>query len=128
VHDADEKHRTSTATRRAAALIVLALFVTLAFLGWRVLGTSSLTISAVAKPSEHRLKSPKPHPASLRIHVTGWLDGQATLQSPHREATVVGPGPVEWRAGGDFTDPECVLRYAPRGATMGQLTVEFRFD
>ncbi|HUR38239.1 MAG TPA: hypothetical protein VM222_02045 [Planctomycetota bacterium] len=126
--DPEEKHRASTATRRTAVLIVLALFVALAFLGWRVLGTSRLTISAVAKPSEHRLKSPKPHPSSLRIHVTGWLDGQATLQSPHREATVVGPGPVEWRAGGDYYEPEGVLRYAPRGATVGQLTVEYRFD
>jgi len=128
VTDPDEKHRPSTATRRTAALIVLALFVTLAFMGWRVLGTSHLTISAVAKPSEHLLKSPKPRPSSLRIHVTGWLDGQATLQSPHREATVVGPGPVEWRAGGDYYEPEAVLRYAPRGATAGQLTVEYRFD
>jgi uncharacterized protein (DUF58 family) len=128
VQDPDEKHRTSTAPRRTAALILLALFVTLAFLGWRVLGTSRFTISTVAKASEHRLKSPKAHPSSLRIHVTGWLDGQATLQSPHREATVVGPGPVEWRAGGDFTDPECVLRYTPRNATVGELTVEYRFD
>jgi hypothetical protein len=40
----------------------------------------------------------------------------------------VGPGPVEWRAGGDYYDPECVLRYTPRNATVGQLTVEYRFD
>jgi len=128
VQDPDEKHRTSTATRRTAALIFIALSATLGFLGWRVLGTSRLTISAVAKPSEHLLKSPRPHPTSLRVHITGWLDGQATLQSPHREATVVGPGPVEWRAGGDYHSPEAVLRYAPRGATTGQLTVEYRFD
>jgi hypothetical protein len=126
--DESHEHTPTPASYRTTALIGLTLFVTFAFLGWRVLGTSRLTISNVSKASEHRLKSPKPHPSSVRVRVTGWIDGQATLQSPHREATLVGPGPVEWRAGGDFYDPECLLKYTPISTQVGHLTVEYRFE
>lgn len=116
------------ATRRTAAFVILAMFVTLAWFGWRVGRTSRLSIVTVGKPGEYRLASARPNPSALWIHVSGWIDGRASLEIPGRASQPLGPGSVEWKLGCDWTEAACVLKYVPTSATTGRLEVEYRFD
>jgi hypothetical protein len=127
VIDPSEEPRTP-ARRRTAAFVIVAMAVTLAWFGWQVYRTSRLSIIAVSKPGDYRLTSPRKDVSKLWVHVNGWIDGQATLEIPGRAPQPVGPGNVEWKIGCDWSQADCILKYAPSSATTGRLEVEYRFD
>ncbi len=112
---------------RTAVFVVIALTMTILMLGWQVLRTSTLKVDNVTRPAELRLTTAKKQPDNLSVHVTGWIDGTATLALAGSTPTQVGPGNVEWRRDGDFYSSEAVVNYVPRNVTTGHLTVEYRF-
>lgn len=117
------------ASHRTAAFIMIAMTVTLAFYGWQTLRTRQLSITTVSKPGDYVLTASRKLPSSRWIHVTGWLDGPATLEVSDGPGPVtVGPGNVEWKTAGDWHDVNCTLKYTPAGATTGRLTVEYRIE
>jgi hypothetical protein len=108
--------------------ILIAITVTTAYFGWQALRTSELSITSISKPGDYRLASSKPHPSSRWIRVTGWIDGLATLEVPGLSPASIGPGSVEWKGAGSWDAGDCVLKYTPRTATMGKLTVAYRIE
>jgi hypothetical protein len=125
--DPAEEHRKPTNPRRAV-FILLCMAVTIALFGLQVLKTSTLTISAVGKAGEYRLTGHQLHPTRLRVHVTGWLEGQATIGIPGQPAATIGPSNVDWTYSGAWVEQDCLLKYTPKTATMGSLSVEYRID
>ena len=116
------------ASKGRAAFILLCLFVTLVLFGMKVLWTSRLKIAAVSKAGEYRLAGTNLHPTRLRVHVSGWIDGQATLTIPRHDPAPIGPGAVEWRFSDAWAEPECLLKYSPGTVTLGSLEVEYHLD
>jgi len=127
VHDSFEDAK-KPASHRTAVFILIAMSVTIAFFGWQALRTSQLSITSISKPAEYRLASTTPHPSRRWIRVTGWIDGQATIDVPGQESATIGPGGIEWRCAGSWEAGDCVLKYTPRTAKTGKLTVEFRIE
>jgi hypothetical protein len=126
----DDSHEDANkpASHRTAVFILIAMTVTIAFFGWQALRTSQLSITSISKPGDYRLVSSKAHPSKRWIHVTGWIDGLATLEIPRLESATIGPGSVEWKGASDWDAGDCVLKYTPRTATMGKLTVDYRIE
>ena len=116
------------ASHRTAVFILVAMFVGTAYFGWQVYRTSRLSIVAVSKPAEFRLKASREHPTAFWIRISGWIDGQGQVEIAGRPPELLDAGNVQWRLKGDWTEPECVLKYTPKGATMGRLEVEYRID
>jgi hypothetical protein len=127
VIDPSEEPRTP-ARRRTAAFVIVAMAVTLAWFGWQVYRTSRLSIIAVSKPGEYRLTSARKDVKLLWIHVSGWIDGSASVEIPSGPPQWLGPGNVEWKMRREGVAPECILKYTPKSATTGRLEVEYRFD
>jgi hypothetical protein len=127
--DEVHEHTRKPTSPWTAVLTLAAVFVAVAFFGWQTLHTRQLTISSVSKPGEYTLICPRSSPSSRRIHVTGWIDGKATLEiTGGLGPESIGPGNVDWKTGGDWYAGDCVLTYSPGTATTGKLTVEYRFD
>jgi hypothetical protein len=127
VIDPSEQPRPPT-RRRTAAFVLVAMVVTLTWFGWQVYRTSRLSITAVGKPGDYRLTSSRKGASAIWLHVSGWLDGTASLELPGRASQLLGPGNVEWKLRHEWSETECVLKYAPKTATTGRLEVEYRFD
>jgi len=128
VIDPSEEPRTP-ARRRTAAFVIVAMAVTLGWFGWQVYRTSRLSIIAVSKPGEYRLTSSRKGVTLLWIHVSGWIDGTASVEmAPYGPSQSLGPGNVEWKISREWTNPDCELKYTPKSATTGRLEVEYRFD
>ena len=126
-HDpAEESHQ--PAPRRRAVFILVCIFITLVLLGLQVLWTSRVKVSAVTKPAGVRLTGRSLHPTRIRIHVTGWIDGQATMTVPRQDPVTIGPGNIEWKYSGTWAEPECLLQYTPLTVTMGSLEVDYTLD
>jgi len=63
------------------------------------------------------------------IHVTGWIDGTATLELPGGAGPVtLDAGNVEWKLSGDWTQGDCILKYLARDRADRTLTVEYRIE
>jgi hypothetical protein len=127
VHDPHEEPK-KPASHHTAVFILIAMVVTIAWFGWQTLRTHTLTITSVSKPGTYVLEASRPRPSSRRVHVTGWIDGRADLQVGSDAAVSVGPGTVEWKTAGDWVEGDLVLKYTPRGTTLGKLTVDYRID
>jgi hypothetical protein len=104
------------------------LFITLVIFGLQVLRTSKAKISAVTKPGEVLLAGTTLHPTHLRVHITGWIDGAATIAVPGHDPSTIGPGNIEWKFSEAWGDPTCLLKYTPSTVTMGSLEIEYRID
>jgi hypothetical protein len=104
------------------------MFVTLVIFGLQILWTSKVKISAVTKPGEVLLTGTQLHPTRLRVHITGWIDGQATIAVPGHDPSTIGPGNIEWKFSAAWVEPTCLLKYTPSTVTMGSLEVEYRLD
>ncbi len=126
--DESHGHPKKPTSHRTAIFILVVTFVAIAYFGWQTLQTRRLTISSLSKPGEYRLTGPELHPTRLRVHVTGWLEGQATIAIPGQQAATIGPGNVDWTWSGPWKEPDCLLKYAPKTATMGSLSVEYRIQ
>jgi hypothetical protein len=126
--DEAHEHTKQPTSHRTAVFILVAVSVAIAYFGWQSLKTSTLRISAVSKPGEYRMMGGPHHPTRLRVHVTGWLEGQATIGIPGQEAATIGPGNVDWNHSGAWVEPDCLLQYTPKTATMGSLTVDYRIE
>lgn len=122
----DEPKRPTS--HRTAVFILIAMFIGTGFLGWQVLRTSKLAITAVTKPGEYRLPGSVPKPTHLRVHITGYLDGQATVEIPGQPPRTLGPETVNEKWSLDWTTPDCLLKYTPKTVTLGRLEVEYRID
>jgi hypothetical protein len=127
VHDPNEAPK-KPASHRTAVFILIAMTVGIAWFGWQTWRTASLSITTVSKPGEYPLPPPRKPAAAYWVHVTGWIDGQATIELPSNAPATIGPGNVEQRLTGALHDPQCILKYTPRGTSMGRLLVEYRFD
>jgi len=126
IDPSEESH--SPAPRRRAVFILVCIFITLVLLGLQVLRTSRVKISAVTKPAGIRLTGHTPHPTRVRIHVTGWIDGQATMTIPRQDPITIGPGNIEWKYSGAWAEPDFFLQYTPLTVTMGSLDVDYTLD
>lgn len=123
------EHPAKSTSPRKAVLVLVAMFVLIAFFGWQTLHTRQITITSVSRAGAYTLVCPRTAPSSRRIHVTGWIDGKATLEiTEGLGPETIGPGNVDWKTGGDWYAGDCLLKYSPGTTTMGKLTVEYRFD
>jgi len=116
------------ASHRTAVFILVAMFVGTAYFGWQVYRTSRLSIVAVSKPAEFRLKASREKPSTFWIRISGWMDGEAQVEIAGRAPAMIGAGNVQWRLSGEWTESECVLKYTPISAKLGRLEVEYRID
>jgi len=128
VDDPHEHAPKKPTSPRTAIFILIAIFVSIAFYGWQALRTRQLTITSISKAGEYPLTLSRTPPSSRWIHVSGWIDGTATIQLNGEDPVTIASGNVEWKTAGDYTDRDCVLKYKPGTAKMGKLTVEYRVE
>jgi len=128
VDDSHEHAPQKPTSHRTAVFILIAITVSIAFFGWQALRTRQLTISSISKPGEYRLTCSRTPSSSRWIHVSGWIDGKATIRLNGVDPAAIGPGNVEWKTSSDWHEGDCMLQYSPGTAVMGKLTVDYRIE
>lgn len=96
----------------------------------------TLTISDVARPSVVSLMTEGQNSTSIRVEITGTIEGESLLEWNCRPDTAacalqekIGPGKVAKQLGGDWYSPNFVLKYTPlaSGVRSGTLQIRYRF-
>jgi len=112
----------------AAILIATLLFAGKSFSGGSIIEIKDVTKEQIITLAE--LEKPK-GVHSIRIEITGHIDGSATIQRAYEDKKMYGPeiisGNVNLHLGGDWYGDKCLIIYKPSGVTAGSLKIRYKF-
>lgn len=67
----------------------------------------------------------------LRLKITGYIDGSATIQRAYEDKKMYEPkmisGNVNLNLGGDWYNDKCLIIYKPSNVTSGTLKIKYKF-
>ena len=112
----------------AIVFIIILLFVIRPFTGGSVIEIKDVTKEQMIMLAE--INKPK-SVHSIRIKITGHIDGSATIQRSYEDKKMYEPelinGNVDLHLGGDWYGDKCLIIYKPSNVTSGNLKIRYKF-